>query len=551
MKKFLLISSIIILSINLSRAQNAVTTFKNLNAPATPFGVCLSSDGNTMYLTSYMGHNIRKIDMLTNAVSVVAGSGVLGFQNGSSTTAKFSYPTGIAVNTTNTKLYVADNGNSLIREIDLTSNQVTTFVGDGSFAFADGIGEAAKLNQPFDIKMSGDSVLYFSDSENHCIRKISIASRQVTTIFGTGGNLGFQDGIGTSTMMNNPRGIALSLDGNTIYIAEIGYSILRKADLTTNTLSHLAGAGTQGSADNTVGLQAQFYSPNGVTVDPINPNILYVADTYNNSIRKMDITTSEVSTIAGTGDLAFADNTNGMLAKFNYPISLVAALNSQDIYITDRENNRIRLMKTDTPLNTNTEPQAVNDVVSTAMNTAVSINVTSNDTDNDGILDLTSVDLNPSIVGIQTTFSTTGGSFTVNASGLITCTPTNAFTGTIVLNYTINDNTGASSNVATLTVTVIDNTSGITDLIDKNLVLYPNPVFDELTIKLPTHFEFKKMKYKIVDLNGKIYYSSSNLNIEDFKKINIDITSLENGNYIIIMNFDSSYTKKYNFIKSK
>lgn len=330
-------------------SQHAVTTVKNLNAPATPYGVCLTSDGNTMYLTSYNGHNIRKIDLLTNVVTVVAGTGQSGMQNGSTTSSKFSFPTGITVNSTNTKLYVADNGNSLIREIDLTTNQVSSFAGDGTFAFADGIGSSAKLNQPFDIKISGDSVLYFSDAENHCVRKINIASRQVTTIFGTGGTLGFQDGIGTNTKMNGPRGLALSPNGNTLYIVEAGFSIVRKADLLTNTLSHIAGDGTQGSSDNAVGIQAKFYTPHGITVDPINPNILYIVDTYNHVIRMMNTTTTEVSTIAGTGDLAFADNPNGLLAKFNYPINAIASADGQNVYITDRENNRIRLMKTDNP----------------------------------------------------------------------------------------------------------------------------------------------------------------------------------------------------------
>lgn len=328
-------------------SQHAVSTAKNLSAPATPHGVCLSADGNTLYFSSYNGHNIRKLDLLTNTASVVAGTGQSGFQNGSNTSSKFSYPTGVAVNSTNTKLYVADNGNSLIREIDLSTNQVITLAGDGSFAFADGIGTAAKLNQPFDIKISGDTLLYFSDSENHCIRKVSIASRNVTTVFGTGGTLGFQDGIGTNTKMNNPRGIAISPDGSTMYVAEIGYSILRKANLTSNTLTLLAGDGTQGSNDNVNGLQAKFYSPNGLTVDPINPSILYIADTYNHRIRMMNTLTTEVSTIAGTGELAFSDNSNGMLAKFNYPINLVASSDGQNIFITDKENNRIRLMKTD------------------------------------------------------------------------------------------------------------------------------------------------------------------------------------------------------------
>ena len=102
----------------------------------------------------------------------------------------------------------------------------------------------------------------------------------------------------------------------------------------------------------------------------------------------------------------------------------------------------------------NDPPVATNDTGSTDEDTPVTITVTSNDTDVDGTIDASTVDLDPATPGIQNTFTNTSGSWSVNASGAVTFTPASDFTGSATLNYTVNDNNGATSNTGTLTVTV-------------------------------------------------------------------------------------------------
>lgn len=317
-----------------------------------PTGFCVSASGNEIYLADYSGNRIRKINKVTNQVSTVAGTGVAGFQDGASANAKFYYPAGLALSSDGAFLYVADNGNSLIRKIDLATNNVTTIAGDGDFAHSDNAnGLMAKFNQPTDLLLQGDSVLFISDTENHVLRKMNLQTSSVTTVVGIAGVGGFLDGVGTSAAIKNPSGISFSSDGTAIFLADKGNHKIRKILLSNFLVSSLAGDGSQGFMDGTNGLTAKFYSPQGVSVDPTNPDVLFVADTYNHRIRKVNLTTSEVSTIAGDGSVppasTFANNSNGMLAKFFYPTACVVSPDGQNIYVADQGNFKIRSVKTD------------------------------------------------------------------------------------------------------------------------------------------------------------------------------------------------------------
>ncbi len=102
----------------------------------------------------------------------------------------------------------------------------------------------------------------------------------------------------------------------------------------------------------------------------------------------------------------------------------------------------------------NSDPVANNDVATTNEDVAVSFNIVTNDTDLDGSINATTVDLDPATAGIQNSRTTTEGVFAVNGSGLVTFTPTANFHGTSTISYTVNDNVGATSNTATITVTI-------------------------------------------------------------------------------------------------
>ncbi len=317
-----------------------------------PTGLCVSPDGSAVYVADYSGNRIRKIITASGQVSTVAGTGSSGFANGSTITAQFSYPTGLAISADGNVLYVADNGNSMIRKIDLQTNMVTTLAGDGNFDHADNTdGLMASFNQPTDLEIQGDSILFVSDTENHVIRRISIQSTAVTTVVGYIGVGGFLDGTGTAAALWSPASLAISADGQTLFLADNGNHRIRKIALLNYDVSVLAGNGTQGFLDEAL-VSAQFYAPQGISVDPANDDILYVADTYNHRIRKISISSNTVVTIAGDGSVppqsTFANNTNGMQAKFFYPTGTAISPNGQDLFVADQGNFKVRKVKTDT-----------------------------------------------------------------------------------------------------------------------------------------------------------------------------------------------------------
>ena len=359
--KFILIS-LLVHFISEAFSQNAVTTLAGSSqgfADATgtsakfsaPTGLCLSPDGTALYIADYSGHRIRKINTATRAVTTLAGNGTSGYVDATGTAAKFSYPSGICITPDGTSLYVSDYGNSYIRKIDIATQAVSTVAGNGTFAFGDNVsGLSAAFNGPTDVVISGDSILFISDTENHLIRKYNIGTTAVSTLAGMTAVPGFQNGIGTAAAFRFPKGLAISEDCSALYIADNGNHMIRAISLTTANVTTVAGDGTAGYSDNALGALARFSTPNGVSIVPGNPDLLYIADNGNHRIRKITLSTTAVSSIAGDGSVppasTYADNAAGVNAKFFYPTNLRISPDGQDIFVTDQGNFRVRKVKT-------------------------------------------------------------------------------------------------------------------------------------------------------------------------------------------------------------
>jgi len=195
-------------------------------------------------------------------------------------------------------LYFSDQGNSRIRRIDLATRVITRFVGDSTRGFADGIGEEAQFSLPgsqtvgtgepagkIDLSPDGQYI-YMADTDNNRIRKINIATREVTTIAGTGA-IGFA-GDGRPALqaeLNFPTDVACSNNGD-IYIADAHNHAIRKID-PSGIISTVAGTGIPGySPDFTPAHMAKLNGPRGVAFDNM-ANTLYIADTYNQQIKKI------------------------------------------------------------------------------------------------------------------------------------------------------------------------------------------------------------------------------------------------------------------------
>jgi hypothetical protein len=263
-------------------------------------------------------------------VTTIAGDGTANYLDGIGTAAQFNAPTGITNDGIN--LYVASGNNKRVRQIDIATGVVSTFAGNGNNTFLDGTGLAAQLPGPTGLTNDGTD-LYLTDTDGVAgsqVRVIGIATANVVSIAGDPNTRGVLDGLGVAAQFNNPQGI--TTDGINIYVADTYNHSIRKVDSVANVTT-LAGNGIAGFVDDT-GVAAQFNSPFGITTDGTN---LYVADTANNRIRQFVIASGVVTTLAGDGTAGFLDGT-GIAARFNTPLAITT--DGVNLYVSD--NHRIR-----------------------------------------------------------------------------------------------------------------------------------------------------------------------------------------------------------------
>jgi len=298
-----------------------------------PVGVAVDDTGNVFVADS--GSDTIRMITSNGVVSTVAGSANLaGSANGTNDTARFNNPEGLAVDGQG-DLYVADSGNNIIRKV--TRDKVVTIMAGsaGQPGSADGTNNTAQFNNPIGLAVDRAGNVYVADSGNDTIRIVT-AGGVVTTLAGSAGQSGSADGTNSAARFNHPSGLAVDSAGN-VYLADTGNSTIRKVT-SGAVVTTLAGSpGLTGSADDITGT-ARYFLPNGVAVD--GAGTVYVADTGNSTIRRV---TSDggVSTLAGSPGLTgITDGTNNT-ALFNYP-SGVAVDNAGNLYVADTYNCTIR-----------------------------------------------------------------------------------------------------------------------------------------------------------------------------------------------------------------
>ncbi|MFT4111200.1 choice-of-anchor D domain-containing protein [Silvibacterium sp.] len=216
----------------------------------------------------------------------------------------------------------------------IAGNGSTTYSGDGGQATAAGISDA------YGIVVDGSGNISFSDSVAGVVRSISSFNGTITTVAGNG-TTGYSgdNGSATSAELNHPAGVALDSDGN-LYIADTGNNRVRKVD-DTFTITTVAGNGTSGySGDGGAATGAELASPAGIAVD--SSGNIYIADAANNVVREIAASTGIISTIAGTGSAGSSgDGGLATSAKLNYPLG-VALDSAGNLYIADGGNNKVR-----------------------------------------------------------------------------------------------------------------------------------------------------------------------------------------------------------------
>lgn len=235
-----------------------------------PAAVANDLDGN-VYVADYSNKTIRKITPQGVVTTIAGVAGVIGFQDGPGAQAKFSYPSGIAVDGAG-NIYVADKYNNRIRKITVSAATglatVSTVAGASASGLADGTSAQARFNRPNGLATDASGNLYVADTSNHAIRKISFnatGDATVSTLAGTTTTpvLGFVDGLGTAARFNYPAGVAV--DGNgAVYVADGDNKAVRKITVNASTVvnvSTLAGSPTRDGNVNGPGAIASFSLP--------------------------------------------------------------------------------------------------------------------------------------------------------------------------------------------------------------------------------------------------------------------------------------------------
>jgi len=263
-----------------------------------------------------------------------------GSADGLGANARFSFPDGVAVDPTG-NLYVADAYNNTIRKLTPagTNWQVTTFAGEANWSdSADGNGTNAHFSYPSRMAFDRAGNLYVADMVNALIRKITPAG-DVTTIAGQARVYGADNGVGTNALFRYPAGLAVDQATN-LYVADTDNCLIRKIT-PAGVVTTIAGKMLFPGAADGVGTNATFNYPHGIAVD--NATNLYVADTQNNTIRKLVFNGSDwvVSTLAGSPGSAGGVNGTGADARFDWPEGIAVDTNGT-LYVADLDNHLIR-----------------------------------------------------------------------------------------------------------------------------------------------------------------------------------------------------------------
>lgn len=322
-----------------------VTGDQATNTPVNePLAVAVDSSGNVYYTDK--GNNLVGEVNAAGVLTVLAGTGQTGYSpNGTvATSAELSAPSAILVDGAG-NVFFTEIGNSTVREIVKATGLIETVAGTGVAGYLGdgGAATAATLNEPEGIAFDASGDLYISDTGNDVIRRINALDGTIATIAGTGTTPGFSGdgGPATSAELNQPWGISFASDGS-LYIADFLNNRVRRID-PAGVVTTVAGTGQAGYAgDGDTALTAQVHNPASVVVDAAGD--MFIADSENNVVRKVNGATQVVTTVAGNSspisccDGLNADSGNPAMYKV-YGLALDA---SGNLYIADRLGLRVR-----------------------------------------------------------------------------------------------------------------------------------------------------------------------------------------------------------------
>lgn len=342
------------LGFDLGCVSGDVATFRR------PRRITLAPDG-LLYITDQQNHAIRTVDVTTRQTCTLVGTGDEGYNDTGNPLGKqptLSFPNGVAVASDGT-VYVTENGNSVVRRIQRSGSSIAldTFAGlfkeltdkdkqkafnstrQGLATYRDAGRFDSGFRLPDDIVIAPNGAIYVADAGNHSIRRITNSDGQikVDTLAGNGVP-GFADGAAENARFNTPTGLAISLDGNFLFVADTINGRIRRIDLANRLVSTLAGGGEGALVVDGPGGEAIFFQPIGLALD--SDGVIYVSEFGTSDIRRVD-SAGNVTTLAGGGGQKLRDGP-GLTARFNQPRGLAIDRQQGVIYVADYENFVIR-----------------------------------------------------------------------------------------------------------------------------------------------------------------------------------------------------------------
>jgi|GEM_PF-6477061 len=294
--------------------------------------------GKDLYFTEWESNAIRKLSLDTRSVETFAGDMILpGTHDGHGSSARFHMPKGLAV--CNERLYVIDHLGSSLREVDLTTREVTTIAGrNRSVGYREGKGEEVLIRTAMGL-VEHEGLIYFSDNENHVIRTYDPVTQTVSLFAGTPEKNGFVDG--ANPMFSKPSGLIII--NEQIFVADTGNHAIRAINLETAEVSTVVGGpGKKGFQDGNA-TNAKLNKPFGLA---LLGDRLFFTDIANHIVRELDVETGIVKTVAGTPKKS--GSSDGMLqdSYFNSPYGITAG--EEKLYVVDQANHTVRVIDLDT-----------------------------------------------------------------------------------------------------------------------------------------------------------------------------------------------------------
>ncbi len=318
--------------------------FRNPGGLAYDAGQPTDPFDDILYITDTSNNRIRKVTLSGGGISTYAGNGEFGFSGDGSPAinASLALPADVTVHPSG-DLYIADFANQRVRVVRKDTQKIFTAAGSGQFAFCDDVVPSeACFRNPIALEYDAfDDAVLVADAANQRIRHIPLGGGNVTTIAGTLFHGYNGDGIpATTAYLDGPVGVSVHPSLGIFISDQNNYRVRLVERGATPLIFTVAGNGNLPYAgDGGPALAAKFSNPSGITTDG-NDN-LFVADTTNNRVRQIDAS-GMITTLAGTGEAGFSgDNGNALSAKLSAPAD-VATDNAGNVYISDKQNNRVR-----------------------------------------------------------------------------------------------------------------------------------------------------------------------------------------------------------------